>query len=265
MRSVLHRGLFHHLLLGLPIVILSLSLLASSRELVVLVSDNYADRAVASLLGIKRNVTVPWGVYQPLNPENIYCRGDSIEKIYVIGGPAAVKGEYAEEFHWDETLCEYCRTSCVGEGEEEECDTTCWTESKGLYCHGSLPGNCWLERREIPWERIGGADRRYTSLEVFERFGKEKAVVTDGFCEAAVEKGMEEVRRLEEERSIWSFLPWYSREGKYGLIYEWPDALAHFYGDEEFQERARYSPIMLNLSYIGSKNVYATEIEPSCY
>ncbi|GEM_PF-3264270 len=83
------------LLLAFPLPIIRTT--ASSENIVILVSDNSADLAVAISLAISINATVvisPWGLFNETVVAKIV--GELPDKVIIIGGPVAVPESYVE-------------------------------------------------------------------------------------------------------------------------------------------------------------------------
>ncbi|RLG46717.1 MAG: hypothetical protein DRN90_02885 [Thermoproteota archaeon] len=83
------------LLLAFPLPIIRTT--ASSENIVILVSDNSADLAVAISLAISINATVvvsPWGLFNETVVAKIV--GEFPDKVIIIGGPVAVPESYVE-------------------------------------------------------------------------------------------------------------------------------------------------------------------------
>jgi len=87
------------LLLAFPISLVKPGAESTSEVIVILVSDNPADLAIAISLAVSINATVvvtPWGMFNETAAINVV--GELPDKVIIIGGPVAVPETYAQIF-----------------------------------------------------------------------------------------------------------------------------------------------------------------------
>lgn len=186
-------------------LILLLTAPVSAKE-ILLVSDNYADQAVAKALNMEI-YTVGWGAYDPSFECYVQGNGPSISKVYIIGGKKAVLSSYQDVMYWEEVVCLPCRSR---DGKGKGGGVTLISFFLGnffdfvptAYASGCRPSctcscGCSIIRHSIPWERLGGRNREETSAKVFTELGKNKAILTYGRPEKNVGKALEIAREVD--------------------------------------------------------------------